>query len=664
MTRLHGLFFLLVAGALALSSCGGSEKKKSGDSPSQGGTATAGASGQAGSGAGGSDGSVAGAAGTTSGRGGSGGGAGEGVGGEAGETGEGGAAGEGADGGVGGESGSGPTMRASRLDVLFVVDNSISMYEKQGVLAEAVPTLVTRLIDPYCVYPDGTTVPPANATCPSGSVREIDPVRDMNFGVITTALGSHGGDVCVTDPTEMPPRPLNDHARFVGKMRPGLVSWDNWGFLKWDPDGRNEPPGESDVALFTSHLQAMIEAVGDRGCGYEAPLEAMYRFLVDPEPPLEVSSNGSVTVVTGVDTALLAEREMFLRPDSAVIVVILSDEDDCSILDEPGRQGWLTGRRAAMPRGSDACSHPEDPDVYRCCIPCVMLDSSGFTPAAGCDYTADAACSLGHTLPALEDSTNLRCFRQKERFGIDLLYPVGRYVTGLTAQTVTTRSGMTVPNPLFVGGRDPELVVLATLVGVPWQDLARDAEDFDGFELMSAAELRAADRFEVILGDFEGGVPPTDPFMLDSVEPRSGSNPITNQAIAPPTAGPTATINGHEQTVVNRDDLQYACTFPLPTPIPCTGTNMDGCDCDTSEQAYNRPLCQDPTSGAPGTTQFFAKAYPGRRQLEVGRRLGDQATIASICPRTLGDPLHPSYGYVPAMRALQEHVRRVIVSEP
>jgi hypothetical protein len=268
---------------------------------------------------------------------------------------------------------------------------------------------------------------------------------------------------------------------------------------------------------------------------------------------------------------------------------------------------------------------------------------------------------LGHTRAAIDDSTNLRCFRQKERFGIDLLYPVGRYVTGLTSNTVTTRSGATVPNPLFAGGRNPNLVVLATLVGVPWQDLARDTTDIEGFDLMTAAELRDAERFEVILGDFEAGVPPTDPFMLDAIDPRTGTNPITNQAILPPTAGPTDTINGHEQNVVNRDDLQYACTFPLPEPIPCTSANMEACDCNPGTEAYNRPLCQDPATGTLGTTQFFGKAYPGRRELEVARRLGDQATIGSICPRTLADPAHPSYGYVPAMRALQGHVRRILV---
>jgi hypothetical protein len=346
----------------------------------------------------------------------------------------------------------------------------------------------------------------------------------------------------------------------------------------------------------------------------------------------------------------------------------LSDEDDCSIVTEPNQQGWLVGRRTSMPRGSDACSRPDDPDIYRCCIPCVLLDVPDFVPPADCSYTADVACNTppdtsgqgGHYLTPREDSTNLRCYRQVQRFGVNLLYPLQRYINGLTQPQMSTRSGATVANPLFAGGRDPGLVVLTTIVGVPWQDLVIETEDFDGYELMTARELRTYGRFPVILGDYDRGVPPTDPFMIDSITPRSGSNPLTGDPILPPNATVLGPINGHEQDVINSDDLQYACTFALPQRIPCSPTNQDGCDCNASEQAYSRPLCQYPGPGVDGT-QFQGKAYPGRRELEVARRMGDKAVLASICPRTLEDQNHPSYGYIPVMRAIQRQVRRVLV---
>src|SRR6188508_1302996 len=42
-----------------------------------------------------------------------------------------------------------------KIDLLFMIDNSISMADKQQILAEAVPNLVLRLITPICVDADG-----------------------------------------------------------------------------------------------------------------------------------------------------------------------------------------------------------------------------------------------------------------------------------------------------------------------------------------------------------------------------------------------------------------------------------------------------------------------------------------------------------------------------
>src|SRR5579871_2972050 len=45
-----------------------------------------------------------------------------------------------------------------KIDLLFMVDNSISMADKQQVLQAAVPDLVQRLVNPNCVDPN-TGVP-------------------------------------------------------------------------------------------------------------------------------------------------------------------------------------------------------------------------------------------------------------------------------------------------------------------------------------------------------------------------------------------------------------------------------------------------------------------------------------------------------------------------
>ena len=68
-----------------------------------------------------------------------------------------------------------------------------------------------------------------------------------------------------------------------------------------------------------------------------------------------------------------------------------------------------------------------------------------------------------------------------------MLFRSDRYVNALTAANVPNRAGDMVPNPIFsnldptanpnAGIRDPGLVVLGGIVGVPWQDLARDPND-------------------------------------------------------------------------------------------------------------------------------------------------------------------------------------------
>src|SRR5262245_26700952 len=59
------------------------------------------------------------------------------------------------------------SRNVDKIDLLFMIDNSSSMSDKQAVLQEAVPDLVTRLVNPRCVNPaDGTSMPPVGADCP------------------------------------------------------------------------------------------------------------------------------------------------------------------------------------------------------------------------------------------------------------------------------------------------------------------------------------------------------------------------------------------------------------------------------------------------------------------------------------------------------------------
>jgi hypothetical protein len=283
----------------------------------------------------------------------------------------------------------------------------------------------------------------------------------------------------------------------------------------------------------------------------------------------------------------------------------------------------------------------------------------GCTPA-----NLDAECQQGK-YDFSSDPGNLRCYHQKQRYGVDSLQPILRYVRGLTQPVVPDRKGKLVPNPLYsdLGGggakqRPASLVFLAGIVGVPWQDLAVDPFDDQDLVYKTAKELHDQDVWSVVLGQPEAHVPPADPLMIESLEPRSGVNPITGDALAPPeaqsaTANP---INGHEYIENDlRDELQYACIFQLPEPRDCAiATNH--CDCSTNDVPQPKPLCQD-ESGAYGTIQFRAKAYPATRQLEVLRGIGENAIVSSICARNVTDPSRSDYGYRPALGAILSRLR-------
>jgi hypothetical protein len=326
--------------------------------------------------------------------------------------------------------------------------------------------------------------------------------------------------------------------------------------------------------------------------------------------------------------------------------------------------GWLVATLQNdfhLPPATAACgSDPNDP----CCRSCAVSES---TPPSGCaPLSGDPACQDDALSPE-EDAPNLRCWDQKRRFGFDLLYPIDRYVNGLTSTQVPDASGALVSNPLFAPrndrpGRHPSRVVLAGIVGVPWQDIATEESLSAPADLtfLSPAELREKERWDMILGDPKKGVLPSDPLMIETNQPRTGNHPLTNFALAPPSSSdPQANpINGHEVAYVYNDDLQYSCIFPLIEPRDCSNPNLLSCPCSDPEVASNSPVCQPPGGGTAGTTQYYGKVYPSPRHLDLLKRLEDNAVIASACPKVVtGDKADPSYGYNPVARALVDQTR-------
>lgn len=168
------------------------------------------------------------------------------------------------------------------VDMLFVIDDSRSTLDKQALFAQNFKNFVTAL--------DGF---------PTGR-------PNVHLGVVTSSidLGVDGvGGAC---------RPAAGHN---GALQPIMSATTGAtptclapGSGRYFADATT-PTGR--MVNYGGNLEdalACTARVGDGGCGFEAPLEAMKRALDGSHP----------------------ENAGFLRPGAFLIVVILTDEDDCS----------------------------------------------------------------------------------------------------------------------------------------------------------------------------------------------------------------------------------------------------------------------------------------------------------------------------------------------
>lgn len=611
-------------------------------------------------------------------------------------------------------------QQVDKVDLLFVIDNSTSMKDKQDILADAVPTLLRGLLEPKCLDKDGKAVgkdadPHSNQGlnygCPAGSEPEFRPVTDMHIGIVSSSLGGMGGDVCAD--TNVATKRDNDRGHLLNISEKGgaLAVAEPSNFLSWYPTNDEntkdkkrhpDPPTApindlSGTNGLEAHFQDLVKGVGQSGCGFEAQLESFYHFLIQPDPWVKVTQNGdraSLGPDNEIDVDILKQRANFLRPDSLVAIIELTDEDDSSPdpLSVRG-QGFYFGSNhfadskvyrphgdtTTAPRATSVCKTDPGKNCTRerleknepCCTSCVL---------ASAEVRAnDEECKLnGGYYGPTEDSLNVRFFHMKQRFGIDPQYPIQRYVDGLRNRKVPNRatehelingiisdyvlpSKPTCTNPLFakelpreagqelcnlpLSTRDPNLIFFAVVGGVPNNLLHFDPNDAD------KSAISEAD-WEKILGrdpakfDYTG----IDPHMRQSTDPRDG-------VPAPSLGG-----NGDPKDPVGRDwvtngeDLQYACTFDLPVPRPCPEGD-DSCDCNSKDDK-SPPLC-DPTDA---NKQVKAKAYPTIREFMVVREMKDQGIIASLCPIQLDkkDTTSPTYGYNPAVKSIIDRLKNAL----
>lgn len=579
-----------------------------------------------------------------------------------------------------------PQQSVDKIDLLLVIDDSYSMADKQRILADAVPDLVRGIVEPRCrdlttrAFTGVRANPRVDArdACPAGSEPEFTPITDMHVGVLGTSLGGpsftgrSGTRTLGCAGVSGAPR---GHLVSSGAGGARLAEAGPHGFLSFYPDvpknqdktRHPEPEGPAirDPEALSRAISAAVVGVGQRGCGLEAQLEVAYRFLSQPDPWPEIALRDERAAYPPdgvVDEELLAQRAAFLRPDSLVAVVMLTDEDDA----------WVDplALRGSAWRFSDATFGFEDgAGAYRGTAACAASPGSSACTSCGFDASLPGCAPARYTVE--EDDLNVRFHDMKRRFGVDPRMPIERYVAGLTAARLPRRSAehdeggayrpkATCTNPLFaarlpssareelcdlpVGGRTRDLVYFAIIGGVPRALLPRTggAEAIDWVKILG----RDPDKHD------ESGV---DAHMLQRTTPRPG--------LPPPASGPGTDPEHGREWDTRGSDLQYACTFDLvqqtatgtaPLRVACEDARL--CDCPGDGRS---PLC-DP---ADPKVQVKGKAYPTVRELRLAKELADHAVVASLCPQQLTDPRADDYGYRPAARAIVDRLAEGLVSQ-
>ncbi len=191
-----------------------------------------------------------------------------------------------------------PTRAGSidKVDLLFVVDDSGSMKEEQELLAEQLPRLLTAL---RTGDTDGAGQP------------EFRGVPDVHVGFVSSDMGLPG--IVGIDKCD-------------GLGDDGLLLTGGNGCV--DGDARFvDAASFADTAAASDAMQCIVR-LGTDGCGFEQQLEAGLKALspASGDVPTFLPDTDGVGGEGHGDEA----NAGFLRDDSLLIVIVLSDEDDCS----------------------------------------------------------------------------------------------------------------------------------------------------------------------------------------------------------------------------------------------------------------------------------------------------------------------------------------------
>jgi hypothetical protein len=186
----------------------------------------------------------------------------------------------------------------SALDVLMVMDNSNSMTEEQHALAEQIPRMAEAL---------------ATGDLDGDGVQDVPAVESLRMGIVSSDMGTGGHRVPTCEESSFGDdgilRTVHGSA---GAECPSTGS----AYATFEDGG--------DPAVFADEVACMA-IIGTGGCGFEQQLEASLKALTPSTSELRFRDGA----VGHGDT----ENSGFLRDDSALAVITVTDENDCSSAD-------------------------------------------------------------------------------------------------------------------------------------------------------------------------------------------------------------------------------------------------------------------------------------------------------------------------------------------
>jgi hypothetical protein len=222
------------------------------------------------------------------------------------------------------------------LDILLVIDNSGSMGEEQALLAQSLVQQLLAPLDlggidwrlaitttdngnPWC--PVGSTTPEAGAFVLSSCNERLDDFLFNNGEVDMQDLACNS--ICSYAPGKLHALPTTTAEDPDPKPRPWLERINGVSNLPLDAD-----PVAAALCLVPQ---------GINGCGFEQPLESMALALRRAEDPGTPESG-------------------FLRDEAGLLVIIVSDEEDCSynkdhaeIFEPEGNKAFWSDPTASFP---------------------------------------------------------------------------------------------------------------------------------------------------------------------------------------------------------------------------------------------------------------------------------------------------------------------------